>query len=66
VTRTEFWAPVTARYLHVTIAVARPLESKVAYLYITVAVGPIWKARYFAHYSCYWGPFKNVVSLLTH
>ena len=24
------------------------------------------KARYFTHYSCYWGPFEYGVSLLTH
>jgi len=29
-----------ARYLHITTAVVGPFESKVAYLYITVAVGP--------------------------
>jgi len=34
------WAPLNARYLHITTAVGDHFESKVAYLYNTVAVGP--------------------------
>jgi len=29
-------------------------------------LGRPWKARYFTHYSCYWGPYESVLSLLTH
>ena len=37
------WAPLKARHLHITTAAGDPFKSKVAYLYITVAVGPLWK-----------------------
>jgi len=30
-------------YFHVTTAVGGIFESKVAYLYIAIAVGPLWK-----------------------
>ena len=35
-----------ARYFHITAADGGPFESKVAHLYIAVAVGPHLKARY--------------------
>jgi len=38
-----FWTPLKARYLQITTAVRVPLESQVDYLYITVAIGPLWK-----------------------
>ena len=31
------------RYLHIATAIGGPFESKAAYLYITFAVGPLWK-----------------------
>jgi len=36
------WVPLQARYFHITTAVGCPFESKVAYLYIALAVGPLW------------------------
>jgi len=36
---TIIWGPMKARYLHITTAVGCSFESKLAYLYITVAVG---------------------------
>jgi len=36
------WAPLEARYLHIITAVGGLFEIKVAYLYITFAVGPLW------------------------
>jgi len=46
------WAPLNARYLHITTAVAGLFERKAAYLFIAVAVGPPLKERYCTHYSC--------------
>ena len=37
---TDTWAPLKAWCLHITTAVGDPFESKVAYLYITILLGP--------------------------
>jgi len=37
------WAHLKAKDLHIATAVEGPLESKVTYSYVTVAVGPHWK-----------------------
>jgi len=54
-----FWAPLNARYLHIRTAVTGLFESKAAYLFIAVAVGPPLKESYFTHYGCKGGPLAS-------
>jgi len=40
-----------------------PLSKQGIYT-LQLGFGAHLKAKYFTHYSCYWGPFESVVSLL--
>jgi len=51
------WAPLKARYLHITVTIGASLKAQ--YLHITIAIGGPFESRVPAHCNCCWGTFES-------